>query len=212
MSTYVGEIIEIKVNGKWETLKTYYDASYCMTDASGLYPEDVIVHKSNKTDFIENEWNLNDNDFYQSLLIDSGYFDNERGMPDDVSEETKRIYDNIPNSPSIPSYYTLDEFNIYFHKRLNVSIETIENSIEDETQNLLNEKVDWIIEKLENPNIKPINFSKINKCSFWERIMEDRINELLNLQEIYSRIGNTVWNAYPNYIKDNDIRVIWFIY
>ena len=42
--------------------------------------------------------------------------------------------------------------------------------------------------------------------------MEDRINELLNLQEIYSRIGNTVWNAYPNYIKDNDIRVIWFIY
>ena len=212
MSTYVGEIIEIKVNGKWETLKTYYDASYCMTDASGLYPEDVIVHKSNKTDFIENEWNLNDNDFYQSLLIDSGYFDNERGMPDDVSEETKRIYDNIPNSPSIPSYYTLDEFNIYFHKRLNVSIETIENSIEDETQNLLNEKVDWIIEKLENPNIKPINFSKLNKCSFWERIMEDRINELLNLQEIYSRIGNTVWNAYPNYIKDNDIRVIWFIY
>lgn len=211
MSTYVGEIIEIKIGGEWEVLKTYYDASYCMTDTSKQYPEDVIVHKSDKTDFIENEWNLIDNNFYQSLLID-GEFLSDREMPEDASEEAKRIYNSIPNSPSTPSYYTLGELKKYFYERLDMTISSIENSIETETQSLLNEKVDWIIEKLENPNIKPIDFGKLNKCSFWERIAESRFNELLNLQEIYSRIGNTVWNAYPNYINDSEIRVIWFIY
>ena len=107
MSTYVGEIIEIKVNGEWEVLKIYYDASYCMMDASMQYPEDVIVHKSYKTDFIENGWSLSDNDFYQSLLID-GEFLPVREMPEDASEEAKRIYNSIPNSPSIPSYSSFD--------------------------------------------------------------------------------------------------------
>ena len=212
MSTYVGEIIEIKIDGKWETLKTYYDASYCLRNESGEYPEDVIVYKSDGKDIVETEWSLSDNSFYQLLLVDSGEFDTDRGFPEDVSEETKRIYDKIPNFPSIPSYYTLSEFKEVFYKHLNTSIETIENRIEEETQNLLNEKVDWIIEKLENPNIKPIKFTKLNKSSFWDRIMEDRIIELMNLQEIYSRLIATVSNAYPNYIINDEIRVIWFIY
>lgn len=212
MSTYVGEIIEINVGGKWQVLKTYYDASYCMTDDSGEYPEDVMVHKSGEMDFIENGWYLNDNNFYQSLLVDSEHFDNERGFPKDVSKEAEIIYLMIPNLPSSPSYYTLDEFKQFFYERLNNTITTIEDRIEEETQNLLNEKVDWIIEKLENPNIKPISFGKLNKCSFWDRIMEDRIEELMGLQEIYGRIRTTVENAYPNYIRNSEIRVIWFIY
>lgn len=212
MSMYVGEIIEIKVGDRWKVLKTYYDASYCMTDASGEYPEDVMVHKSDEGDIIEHEWSLIDNGFYQTMLIDSGYFDNHREMPDDVSEEAKTIYEKLPNTPSIPSYYTLDEFNRHVHERLSSIISTIENSIENETKNLLNEKVDWIIEKLENPKLKPIMFNKLNKCSFWERIVEDRIEELIELQEIYGRIRTTVRNSYPNYIKDSEIRIIWFIY
>lgn len=211
MSTYVGEIIEIKVGDKWKVLKTYYDASYYMLDASIQYPEDVMVHKSKEMDFIENEWSLNDNDFYQSLLIEGEFLPN-REMPEDASEEAKLIYNSIPNSPSYPSYYTLDELKKYVYERLNITFSTIENSIETETQNLLNEKVDWIIEKLENPDIKPIKFTKLNKCSFWERIVESRFEEMMCLQDIYGRIRTTVKNAYPNYIENSEIRVIWFIY
>jgi hypothetical protein len=145
------------------------------------------------------------------LLIE-GEFLPIREMPKDASEEAKRIYNSIPNSPSDPSYYTLDELKKYIYERLNITFSSIENSIETETQNLLNEKVDWIIEKLENPNIKPINFAKLNKCSFWERIVESRFEEIIDLQDIYGRIRTTVRNVYPNYIENNDIRIIWFIY
>jgi hypothetical protein len=145
-------------------------------------------------------------------LIDGGYFDNDLGLPDDVSKEAQAVYENIPNEPSKPSYFTLDELyrlvtNYYVNK-----IGDIKDRVDKESELLLNAKIDWIINKMENPDTKPVNFNKLNYKTFWQRTIEEQVGELMGIQNIYTRLRTTVETVYLDYIKNKDIRVIWFIY
>ena len=55
-------------------------------------------------------------------------------------------------------YAKMYDFLMRFEKDIRISKSSY---MAEETKNLLNEKVDWIIEKLENPKLKPIKFNEL---------------------------------------------------
>lgn len=213
MSNMIGEIYEINLNGKWELLKYYNETTETeVNDDDEVLYNGVEVKTGDKKNFKCVDYQLVDDYWYMNFLIDSGYIKNDDGMPLDVSSDATRVYDSIPNEPSIPSYFTLFELKQIFRKFLSESIDMIKNMVDEDYKGVFEKKVDWIIEKMIDPDTKPFNSSKDNGHGFWERIMEEKISDLMALQDVYTRISTIVDIAYPNYISDKDIRVIWFVY
>lgn len=216
MSTYVGEIIEVKVNGKWELLKSYHDGDYVMCTDNNSLSDDYIVYNAcerngndNKTLICKNNDYIDDVE-YEQMLLNS--MENDLGLPEDVSDETRSVYFSTPNSPSTPSYFTLDELSKLLMKCEDAGFNELENEIENETESLILNRLDYICKKLDNPNVRR-EYKKGQRTvhSNWKNRYFMLRDDFSTILRHLSRIKAKVMVSCPLVYRNSDVRVIWYI-
>lgn len=220
MSTYVGQMYEVRVNGKWELLKVYSDADFSPCSEDGEYGEGTIIWKSEKNGktkcFIEDCFDLISDYNYQDLLLNSeknfGYIDSDLGMPDDASEETKKKYMQYEPNASIPSYYYWSDLisvcKEYEEKMFNELAEDIDNTSYSKILMALNN----IEKKLSSPDVKtkPSYLTSNDKVNIVNKM---KVNyETVQMIQYYINVIRTLVNSHFNFPKITDVRIIWFVY
>lgn len=209
MSTYIGEIIEVRVNGEWKLLETFYDADYHKTTPDIKLP-DVDLYKSDEKVIISESYaTIFDNRWLEFLLNN---MNNDLGLPSDVSDKAKTKYESMPNSPSIPSYFTFDELNKAYKCVKDEMFVKMEQDIHTNFESSVLEKLEYVCDKLDNPNIKrrKLNVKK-DTNNYWQFTYYENIEMLEMLNEQMSRIHTTVENGCSLLLKYSDIRIIWFV-
>ena len=220
MGTYIGQMYEVRVNGKWELLKVYSDGDFSPCSEDGNYGEGTVMWKSEKNGktkfFIEDCFDLIVDYDYQNLLLDSeenfGYLECDLGMPDDASDETKKKYAEYESNASIPSYY-------YWCDLICVSKESEEKMFEELAENIDNTAYSKILtainnieRKLSSPNIKtkPSNITENDKINVVNRLKTryDKVQMIRHYLNTIRVLASTQFNN-P---KVTDVRVIWFVY
>jgi hypothetical protein len=209
MSTAV-EIIEINIDDKWEIVSNYYDLKHENCTPSGEYSDNMAVYKCNDIELgVKNSFCIDDYD-YQEFLIESSYIESLNGFPEDVSEEAKNEYNRFANSPSSPGYFTLSQLAKAYEMCVNDCIKNIINEFKEENDNALSTKIDWIIKKLNNPETKLLKNKKTNG-SFAEVVLKNHIADITMLRSHYERLRTFVDLNTSSYVKNCNVRIIWFI-
>lgn len=214
MSTCIGEIIEVKINDKWELLKLYYNYEYDFRKGGLIDDYNVYNAKSintnDETKLVCREMRYVDDYEFLNILLE--LMPNDLGLPDDVSDEAKRVYENQYNKPSIPSYFTLDELIKLYYNYRNDGYKDLENEIKEEHENLVLNKLDYICEKLDNPNIKRGYKGLKNETEAnWRLLYTTLIEDITAMSRNIWRIEGVVDVACPTIYKSSDVRVIWFV-
>ena len=222
MGTYVNEIIEVKEkdengNDRWVTVNSYYDASKiikhidieCIEENILLEAKDIKGDEKLMLAFHNHEF-VDDDDFQEFLLE---VMPTDLGMPEDASEETKKIYESEPNEPSKPSYYTLDELLKHYRTYRAESFDDLEEEIQGEYQDKFLDRLDYICEKLDNPEIKKgyKGIKNMVDAHNWRLLFDTIMADMATLQRNIWRIKTIVDKACPYTYYDKDIRVIWYI-
>lgn len=132
-----------------------------------------------------------------------------RGLPKDVTEETKK---SISEYDFDHTYLTLDELTLCCNDILKNVKNRIYNCIIDNSNSIVQKKLDIIIEKLfNNKDTRNMANEEDDNC-FGKETLNNYLEELLSEYEIanneYVRISTIVENMY-GYISDKNIRVIY---
>ena len=188
MSNYVVSMIEVKNNDKWELLK-------------------ISNHKNNT----EYNHEFNDNyefiDFLLNREKNLGYINTDLGVPDDVSQDFKKIYNEYGNNASIPSYFYLDDL-IELSKKLHGEfIETVEKSAETYTLKDINWKLDRLLSNIGYHIYDETDDEEL----FNSYELKEKLDVLLMVIKESSRIQTLIYALYGD-VKLKDIRIMWFIY
>ena len=219
MGTYVSEIIEVKINNRWRTLKTYYDSSVYkdifedeeeLIDEFDAYKAESCFNGEKKYLIAKNNEVVDDYDFQQFLLE---VMPTDLGFPDNVSEETRKIYENEPNEPSTPSYYTLAELSKQYYSYKNEGFNDLEGEIQDEFQNKVLSRLEYICDKLDDPEIKR-GYKGIKNAADepnWRMLYTTLNEDLQCLHRNIWRIKTRAEMGAPTVYSWEDIRVIWYI-
>lgn len=216
MSVNIGEIIEVKNNGRWELLENFYDGSNIHTEADGVIPEDYIVYNAKERStgvekvIASDVHNLIFDDFYRDFLLEESGFETDLGLPDDISKEAKEVYESIDNK-SEASYFYLYEFYKRYSKAYDDFTEMLNSAIDAEMDNDVNRKLDWLIEYCKNHNVKKFN-NKEGKKDYRYSIML-ALKNLMSIHTHCMRLSTIVEKCAPNldFWEPNNVRVIWFV-
>ena len=153
---------------------------------------------------------VDDYDFQEFLLE---VMPMDLGFPDNVSEETRKIYENEPNEPSTPSYYTLAELSKHYYSYKNDGFNDLEGEIQDEFQNKVLSRLEYICDKLDDPEIKR-GYKGIKDTadeSNWRMLYTTLNEDLQCLHRNIWRIKTRAETGAPTVYSWEDIRVIWYI-
>ena len=216
MSTYVVSMIEVRQGGEWELLKEFKRSDYLACEADGMFPKDltwemrkVYLEENEKEQvvgYIENSCHFDENYQFQDFLLNSelnsGFIENDLGMPDDVSNETVKKYEEYGHNASIPSYFYLIDIVAAYKTLLEEFMEKKLKSSNNNEFNEINRKLDMLLGCSKTS-------SKLDEMSDYEHKM--MLNNIIDVYSEICRINTLVESQYGN-LKPTDVRIIWFIY
>lgn len=136
MSHTLNRIIEVKLNGEWECLK-YYVPFYERWEGEKPTIESPFPMRE-----IKLIWGSTSE--FEEIITDSGEYGG-RGLPEDCSEEAKKIVDEYEYAAST-TYLTTEELNTLLAKERTKAINNIVKSVEGNNFKVLNEKIDSLLE------------------------------------------------------------------
>ena len=220
MSTYVVSMIEVCCGGKWELLRNFRRDDYIKCEADGVFSKDKTWKMTKEyvedndepttIGYIENSLYFNDDDFFQSFLMDvdmnNGYIHTDFGMPGDASSLAVKEYEGYGLNASIPSYYTLEDLQGAWIELVKNLRDALPQAQKDNALDDINEKLGIL---LSLNGVKGYEVKKKEK--FNEYRFNGALNEIIRIHEEIMRIRTLVESQY-GYVESKNVRVIWFIY